>query len=373
VIVFQDIENLTVIQSLANRVNSDAIAAGQPNPNYTGVLAAFYGYGAGGLLVRSSAVSINSITELEEFTTYTDSGGTSGVWTLWSSIGSPPVRLRGTTSKNGQLLDFTVFVVQLVPSNSSNFSSTRRAAQANNVAKIIQDELTSNPGARILVIGDFNAFEVNDGYVDAMNTILGTPAPPTQVAAGTLDPTYPNLTNLLSLVPLSQRYSSIVEGNRQTTDHALLNPAALGQLVGGGYARVNADFPEVFRNDFNRPERYGTFDPVFAYLTTAANVTAQTTVSRAGIIYNRAALTATTRIVVRNNTLNTMVGPLNVVITGLTDGVTLTNANSTTGAGAIYNLPVPLAPGQSVTVNLDFSIDAVKPINYTVNVFSGTL
>jgi hypothetical protein len=153
----------------------------------------------------------------------------------------------------------------------------------------------------------------------------------------------------------------------------MLNPAALGQLVGGGYARLNADFPEIFRNDPNRPERYATHDPVFAYLTTANNVTAQTIISRGGIIFNRNALTATARLIVRNNTANSLTGPLNVVVTGVTDGVTLTNANSTTGAGAIYNLPTPLAPGHSVSVNLNFSIDAVKSIIYTVNVFSGTL
>ena len=68
-----------------------------------------------------------------------------------------------------------------------------------------------------------------------------------------------------------------------------------------------------------------------------------------------------------------MTGPLSLVITGLPDGVTLTNASAATGAGAIYNLTAPLAPGQSVIVNLNFSLNAIKAINYTATVFSGTL
>ncbi len=136
---------------------------------------------------------------------------------------------------------------------------------------------------------------------------------------------------------------------------------------------MNADFPEIFRGDFNRPERYSDHDPLFAYLTTAGNLTAQTTLTRAGVVYHRAALTATSRITVRNNTTSTIAGPLNLVITGLSDGVTLTNTTSNTGAGAVYNFAAPLAAGQSVIVNLTFSLDAIKAINYSATVFSGTL
>ena len=383
VIALEEVEKLTVAQDLASRLNSDAVAASQPNPGYQAFLVE--GNDIGGIdvafLTRIPEVSVVSITQLEAATTYT-SPCTNALETLNDR---PPLRLRATTTKSGQLLDFTVFVNHMrsligIAGTSPCTLSTdgarvraKRAAQANNVAKIIQDELTSNPAARIISVGDYNAFEVNDGFVDTIGTILGTPAPATQVAAATLDPTYANLTNLHSLVPLPQRYSYVFDGNHQTIDHALLNPAALLQLVGGGYARVNADFPEIFRGDFNRPERYSDHDPVFAYLTTASNITAQTAFTRAGIVYNRAALTATSRITVCNNTASAFAAPLNLVITGLPAGVTLTNANSNTGAGAVYNLAAPLAPGQSVIVNLTFSLDAVKAITYSATVFLGTL
>jgi len=383
VIALEEVENLTTAQDLATRINNDAAAASQPNPGYVAFLVE--GNDIGGIdvafLVRATQVSVVSVTQLEAATTYI-SPCTNTAEILNDR---PPLRLRGTATKGGQFLDFTVFVNHLrsligigattpcALSTDGNRVRAKRAAQANNLAQLIQDELTANSAARILTVGDFNAFEVNDGYVDTINTLLGTPPPSTQVANATSDPPYANMTNLLSLLQGTQRYSFVFDGNHQTLDHALINPAAVQQLVGGGYARLNADFPEIFRGDFNRPERYSDHDPVFAYLTTASNITAQTVVRRSGIVYNRTALTATSRVTIRNNTATTIACPLNLVITGLPDGVTLTNANAATGAGAIYNLTAPLAAGQSVIVNLNFSLNAIDAINYTAAVFSGTL
>jgi len=383
VIAIEEAENLPTVQALATRINNDAVAASQPNPGYSAFLVE--GNDIGGidvaLLVRTAQVSITSVTQLEKTTTYTNPCDNSTP--LLND--RPPLRLRGTATKGTQNMDFTVFVNHLrslidiesiVPCTLSTGGGrvrAKRAAQANNLAQLIQDELTAIPASRIIAVGDFNAFEVNDGFVDSINAILGTPAPNTQVVTATNDPAYANMTNLASLVQAAQRYSYVFEGNHQTIDHALLNPAALQQLIGGGYARINSDFPETFRGDFNRPERYSDHDPVFAYITTAANITNQTGLTRAGATYNRPALTATSRISVRNNTASPMNGPLSLVITGLPSGVALTNANAFTGAGAVYNLAAPLAPGASVIVNLSFSMDAFKAINYTANVFSGTL
>ena len=36
---------------------------------------------------------------------------------------------------------------------------------------------------RIVLVGDFNAFEFSDGYVDVIGAVTGTPAPVDQVAA----------------------------------------------------------------------------------------------------------------------------------------------------------------------------------------------
>ena len=383
VVALAEVENLATAQTLASRVNADATGAGDPNPGYVAYLTE--GNDAAGLdvavLVRSGAVTVDSLTQLEKTTSFTNP--CDGTQALVNE--RPPLRLRGTATKGGQLLAFTLFVNHLSSSDGSGDATActlategarvraRRAAQANNVAKIVQDELTANPDARILVAGDFNAIEANDGYVDTLGTILGTPAPGTQVATLTLDPTYPNLQSLATVVPQAQRYASLVEGNRQTAESTLLNPAALGQLLGGGYVRVNADFPDVLRNDVTRPERYAGHDPVVTYVTTATNLAGQTSLTGAGLVYNRAALTATSRVTVRNTTTSTIPGPLNLVITGLPDGVTLTNGNALAGGGVSYALPSPLAAGQSVVVNLNFALDAIKAIAFKTALYAGIL
>ena len=164
-------------------------------------------------------------------------------------------------------------------------------------------------------------------------------------------------------------WPQLVEPAQASSD----SPQRQTQFVGGGYVRINADFNETFRGDFNTPVRYSDHDPVYVQLTTAANITAQLAIARAGVVYNRTALTATSSVRVTNNTASAISGPLQLVITGLPDGVRLTNAASTSPASAIYNLAAPLAPGQTIIVPLAFSLNAVKAITYSATVFAGGL
>jgi predicted extracellular nuclease len=331
-----------------------------------------------GFLTKST-VSVVSTTQLGSALTFTNP--CNGAAELLND--RPTFRLRGTS--NG--MAFTVFVNHLrslngiddlAPCSASGFSSTaggrvraKRAAQANYVAGLVQDELTANPAAKILLVGDFNAFEVNDGFVDIVNTIMGTPPASTQVVTSTLDPTYANMTNLLSLLPTPQRYSYVFDGNHQTLDHAILNPAAMSQYVGGGFVRVNADFNEAnFRGNFSTPERYSDHDPVYVRLSTGTNVTPQVTVTRGVIGFNRATRLYQMPVILTNTSASTITGPMLMAITNMTEAATLTNAASFTPGGAVYtDLPSSLAPGESATVVLTFSLPSSMPVNFTVSLF----
>jgi len=380
VVALEEVENLDVAQALASRINSDAASAAELNPGYSAFLVE--GNDPGGIdvafLVRSG-VTIESVAQFGFAATFTNPCTLAG--DLLND--RPPLRFRGSVTKGSATLPFVVFVNHLrslngvadtTPCTLSTDGArvrSKRAAQANYLAQLVQAELTADPAAKIILVGDFNAFEVNDGYVDSINAILGAPAPATKVLTATVAPTYPNMTNLLSLLQRAQQYSYVFDGNHQTLDHAILNPAALAQFVGGGYVRVNADFNETFRGNFNTPVRYSDHDPVYVQLTTAANITAQVAIARTGIVYNRTALTATSSVRVTNNTASAISGPLQMVITGLPDGVRLTNAASTSPASAIYNLAAPLAPGQTIIVPLTFSLSAVKAITYATAIFAG--
>ena len=50
-------------------------------------------------------------------------------------------------------------------------------------------------------VGDYNAFQFNDGYVDTIGTVLGTPAEPGQVIVSTQDLINPDLIDLVNTVP----------------------------------------------------------------------------------------------------------------------------------------------------------------------------
>jgi hypothetical protein len=139
----------------------------------------------------------------------------------------------------------------------------KRKAQGESVAQLLIDLQTANPGVPVISVGDYNAFEVNDGYVDLLGIIRGDQAPPEQVAEWSalgLDP------NVVSAAP-SGDYSYSFDGNAQTLDHVLLSSPAAAALSGFGHARLDADFPEVLRGDPTRPERLSDHDPAVARFT----------------------------------------------------------------------------------------------------------
>jgi len=138
----------------------------------------------------------------------------------------------------------------------------KRQAQAEFLADLILD-LQIADGSRMTVsLGDYNAFEFNDGYVDVIGTIKGSPVPAgevlIEVSNDLLDP---NLINLYDMVPAEERYSFTFDGNAQSLDHILVNANLFNQVVRMESARVNADFPQIYYGDPSRPERLADHDP----------------------------------------------------------------------------------------------------------------
>ena len=143
----------------------------------------------------------------------------------------------------------------------------KRRAQAEFLANLVQARQLLNPAERIVLVGDFNAFQFNDGYVDTIGTIKGTPAPAGQVVLASSPLVNPVLTNLVDAVPAAERYSYSFDGNAQVLDHILVNHAMLPSVRGIYYARSDADFPESLRGDPSRPERVSDHDMPVAYFT----------------------------------------------------------------------------------------------------------
>jgi len=201
----------------------------------------------------------------------------------------PPLRFTGAVNHpNGASFPLTVIVNHLRSLNDVDSSDpgangwttlgervrAKRQKQAEDLADLVQDRQVADPNERIVLVGDFNAFEVNDGFVDSMDVSKGTPVPDDQtvVPGDGIDLVNPDLVYVLEALP-AQRYSYTFDGNAQTLDHVLVNANVVSgtSALRAEHARLNADFPEVpWRSDANSPARLSDHDPVVAFFQVAA-------------------------------------------------------------------------------------------------------
>jgi hypothetical protein len=268
----EEMENLATLQALANKINADAVAAGQSDPKYAAYLEE--GNDPGGIdvgvLVKTVRVRVVSVVQEGKDTGYVNPL-TNQTETLNDR---PPLVVRATvTSSDGIDFPLTLIVNHLRSLLGLDDPATgvrvreKRRAQAEFLARLIQTCQQANPNERIISVGDYNAFPFSDGFVDVLGTIKGTPTPAEQVVAASSDLVTPDLTNLIDLALPEQRYSYSFSGNAQAIDHVLVNAPLLNFFSRLAFARCNADFPESSRNDATRPDRLSDHDAVVAYFT----------------------------------------------------------------------------------------------------------
>jgi len=281
-----EVENLTTLQTLASKINADAVAAGQADPNYVAYLEE--GNDVGGIdvgfLVKTAEVAtgvarvqVLGVTQQGKDTTWTEPSGTVSLLN-----DRPPLVLDAVVHyADGRTYPITAVAVHqrslndvdsVEPSGPTTLGDRvrqKRQKQAEYLATLIQGMQTADPARRIVSLGDYNAFAFNDGLADTMNVVTGTPTPDEQTAVpgDGIDLVTPDLVNLGVLEPADERYSFVFGGNAQTLDHVLVNEQLIVSSTAFGldHARINADFPEIARNDANSPSRLSDHDPVVAY------------------------------------------------------------------------------------------------------------
>ena len=293
-----EVENLNALTTLANKLNATCASA----PAYAAYLQE--GNDVGGIDVgflvntrSAGAVSRVQVLEIEQHgktTTWTEPGGGTSLLN-----DRPPLRLKAlVTLDDGRTYPVTAIVVHQRSLNDNdtvgaagNRVRAKRATQAQFVAQLVDDLQTANPDEKIVLVGDFNAFDVNDGYVDAMGITTGNPAPASQVIHWADSPLSPAnggtplvMGNELIDDP-EQRYSYVFGNITQTLDHAVVNEALLLDpgvtAVTVDHARVNADFRHGHFAEFNAPYsaanpplRTSDHDPVRVVIRLAADTTA---------------------------------------------------------------------------------------------------
>ena len=255
-----EVENLRVLGLLADRINSGCARA----PAYVPYLES--GNDVGGInvgfLVSTRAVAagvarveVLGVTQIGKDATLDNPNGSTSVLN-----DRPPLRLRALARNgDGAAYPVTVIVNHLrslngiddVASGSSGWATggervrVKRGAQAAYLASLVESMQQADPAERIVLVGDFNAFEFNDGYVDVLGVIKGDPAAADQVLTFVASP----LTSLLVdgsqlIADPAQRYSYAFAGNAQTLDHVLVNEALVDEAAAlqVEHARINADF-----------------------------------------------------------------------------------------------------------------------------------
>jgi uncharacterized protein len=283
-------ENLTTLQALATQISTDAIANTQPDPLYLAFLVE--GNDVGGIdvgfLVKTSIVfgatprvTVVSVSQELDSTLFVNPD-----MSTETLNDRPPLLLDAIINHpNGASFPIVVIVNHLRSligvadpgAGSSGWPTAgervraKRHAQAVDLATLVQNRQIADPNENIILVGDFNAFEFNDGYGDSMNVIGGTPPPDNQtvVPGDGIDLVNPDLDNLFDTAPAIEHYSFVFDGNAQSLDHVLANTDLLANTTGARleHPRVNADFAEIVRNNTTGDARLADHDPVVAYFT----------------------------------------------------------------------------------------------------------
>ena len=171
VLAVQEAEKLGVLEDLAAQ-----IAADEPAISYTAYL--IEGNDVGtidiGFMVRDR-VTVDSVTQLGYDELFT--------WDGSPLHDRPPLLLEGSCQ-----LEFgssPIYVLGVHNRSLSGIDDTsdgervrlKRYEQAESIAMMIQDLQITHAGIPLAVVGDFNAYEFTDGYVDSVGIIKGDSSP----------------------------------------------------------------------------------------------------------------------------------------------------------------------------------------------------
>lgn len=254
VIGVQEVENLATLQALAAQVHSDT-----PSLTYTAYLEEGNDVGGidVGLLVRSDVV-VNAVTQIGKSTLAAGDACTGAPCPPLND--RPPLLLDATFA--GQ--KFAVLVIHNRSLSAVDDPTdgprvrAKRLQQAQYVGEIVQAWQTGdaaalsdgdhvpNPDATapIVVVGDYNAYEFTDGYVDVTGQIKGKVTAADNLLSDT-PKTSPTLCDAGLTTSASTRYSFQFDGYVQELDHSLLSRLAWRDFVTLSNAHGNADTSEA--------------------------------------------------------------------------------------------------------------------------------
>ena len=258
ILALQEVGTIEVLDDLAAQ-----IAADDASINYTVYL--IEGNDIGGIdvgfMVRDS-ISVTNVSQIQPTDTYFYNG------TEYTLHDRPPLLLEGAVLTGGNPFPINVISIHnrsLGSIETNGRVPVKRWEQADRIAQAIADMQLADPDMRLVVTGDFNAFEFTDGYADCTGIMSGNLDPLGALIPG-IDHINPNLFNQVLSVPSSERYSFVFGGSAQTLDNLLTSAALDPFVVEMAHARGNADVPAALGSDASTAYAASDHDGLVLYL-----------------------------------------------------------------------------------------------------------
>lgn len=263
VLSVEEVETLPVLQGLAQQIEDDYGVAYDayllPGHDPSGINVGF--------LVRRGRVQVLSVNQLAAAETWDDDGHAAFIHD------HPPLLL---TAQAGRMR-FQVIAVHMKARQNVDDSGAdaardrqKRFLQAKSLATQVQSLQKASPTTPLMVVGDFNAYQFSDGWVDLVNLIAGRYDDSQNLLKLGGNIVRPALWNAVDSVPSDDRYSFLYTQNFgeiqgytkagsgnpgrtvptfQVLDHALLNVPARLRFLRMQYGRANLDAPVQTMDD----------------------------------------------------------------------------------------------------------------------------
>ncbi len=309
-----------------------------------------------GFLINTNTVQNANVTEAGRGALYTTaSGGTAALWD------HPPAVLTGEFARTGKNYPVTVINVDFASRDNIGDATlgpdvrARRAAQAAAVSTLVQGYQSA--GANVIVAGNFNGYEFNDGYVDVVGIVDGAPAAQGTVTLYQASSTAALLTDFTTQVPANTRYNVIERGNAAAVEHILASSTVTDSTTAAAslasYVNVvtqphfSTDYAAISANDSSTPAGLTPHDGFLVNFAippvpTTASLTPPSPLNFGGVYIGGS---STLQLTFTNTTsFTSTVNVTNVAISGVNAGDFSQTSNCAS-----------LGMGQSCTINVTFA------------------
>jgi hypothetical protein len=232
IIALQEVENRYVLQQIAaeirDRYQVDYVSVLIPGQDVSGINLGF--------LVRHN-VQIKKVEQLFADARFKLTGNP-----LFSR---PPLYLEACSFENCiSLLNLHLRSMRGIDSaRDGKRVAGKRRRQAETIAAWSNRFQQSRAGARLLLLGDFNARTPSDEHVDIAGIIRGNPDNISARLPGR-DLLEPDLIDITELIPPQKRYSYIFRHNKQQLDYMFVNQAFAADVESIAFSRIDYHFSD---------------------------------------------------------------------------------------------------------------------------------